>query len=193
MERKRLEATTAAYTHLRGVLAIPGGLLAVAFALGNWRVGPFASDLFLLAVVAVFAGAGYAIDRAYRLRYGRMTPTQGRELRTLAGMLVAVAIVFGGSLLLQSRAEWSLDLPVNAIAVTFPIAFVAVYAIGGALRPHHLVIWGAVLVAGVLPIWHGPPDPGNVALVMCGAASILSGVLDHVAFTRMFAAPALDA
>ena len=122
-----------------------------------------------------------------------MTPTASRELRTIAAAGAGVAIVFGGALLLQSRASWSLDLSVNAIAVAFPIAFVAMYAIGGALRTHHLVIWGAVLVAGVLPIWAGPPDAGNVALVMCGAASILSGVLDHLAFMRMFSAPALDA
>jgi hypothetical protein len=193
VERKRYERTTAAYTHLRGVLAIPGGLLAIVFALGNWRAGPFASDLVVLAAVAVSGGAWYLIDRAYRRRYGRMTATQARELRTVAAAGAGVAIVFGGALLLHSRASWSLDLPVNAIAVTLPIAFVAMYAIGGALRAHHLVIWGAVLVAGVLPIWEGPPDAGNVALVMCGAASILSGVLDHLAFTRMFTAPALDA
>lgn len=189
MERRQLERRTAAYAYQRGVLAIPGGLLAIVFALGNWRV---VSDLVVIAALVLFGGAWYAIDRAYRRRFGRMTPTQARDLRTLAAGAAGIAVIVAGSLLLQSRASWSLDLPVNAIAVTCPIAFVAFYAVGGALRAHHLVVWGAVLVAGVLPIWHGPPDAGNVALVMCGAASILCGVLDHLAFTRLFSAPALD-
>ena len=187
MERKQLERRTA-YAYQRGVLAIPGGLLAIVFALGNWQVGPFANDLVVVGALAVLAGAWYAIDRAYRRRYGYVTPSQGTELRTLVAIVVVIGLVFGGSTLLHS-----LDAPVNPIAVAMPVAILAMYAIFGMLRAHHLVIWGTVLVVGALPIWDGPPDPGNVALVICGAASMLSGALDHLAFTRLLAAPALDA
>jgi hypothetical protein len=188
MDRRRLEGRAAAYDYLRGLRAIPGGLAGIVFALGNWQAGPFASDLVVLGALALCAAAWYAIDRAYQRRYGRMTRTPAAEWRQLLGALVVIAIVLGGSLLLHA-----LDVPVNPIAITFPIAFVAMYAVGGALRPHHLVVWGAVLAAGLLPIWEGPPDAGNVALVLCGVAVIVGGLLDHLAFTRTFAPPALDA
>jgi hypothetical protein len=117
-----------------------------------------------------------------------MTPTAGAELRTVLSMVLVVALIFAGSIGLHA-----LELAVNPIMVVFPFAFVALYAIGGALRAHHVVIWGAVFVAGLLPVWEAPPDPGNVALVVCGCAAIASGLLDHLAFTRLFAPPALDA
>ena len=68
----------------------------------------------------------------------------------------------------------------------------AAYAIGEVLRPHHLAVYGSLLVAGALPVWGGE-DPSNVGLVMCGACVIACGVLDHVAFARTFPRPALDA
>jgi hypothetical protein len=187
VQRKQLERRVAAYSHLRGITGIPGGLVAVIFALGNWRVGPFAHDLVVVAALAAAACAWYLIERAYRRRYGCMTRSAGTELRTVVSMALAVGLVFGGAMLL-----YGLELPVNPIMVVFPVAFVALYAIGGALRPHHLVIWGAVLVAGLLPVWQAPPDPANVALVICGCAAIASGLLDHLAFTRLFASPAAD-
>jgi hypothetical protein len=192
MERKRLEATTAAYTYLRGVLAIPGGLLFIIAALGNWRVGPFRHDWVFLACVVAIGAAYLLIARAYRERFGRVSPSSEQQLRTVAALALGVAVVFGGSLLLRSRASWSLDLPVNAIAVTISIMMLAAYAIGGVLRPHHVIVCGALFVAGALPVWHGA-DPANVGLVMCGCAVIVCGLLDHLAFTRAFPAPALDA
>jgi hypothetical protein len=192
MQRKRLEGAAASYSHLRGVLAIPGGLLFVLAALGNWRVGPFRHDWVFLACVLAIGGAYLLIARAYRRRYGRISPTTEQQLRTAAALALGVAVVIGGSLLLRSRAGWSLDLPVNAIAVTFSIVMLAAYAIGRVLRPHHGAVYGALLVAGALPVWDGG-DPSNVGLALCGVAVIISGLLDHLAFTRMFAAPALDA
>ena len=192
MERRQLERTTAAYTHLRGVLAIPGGLLFILAALGNWQVGPFRHDWVFLACVLALGGAYLLIARAYRERYGRISPSPEQQLRMAAALALGVAVVLGGSLLLRSRAGWSLDLPVNAIAVTFAIVMLAAYAIGGVLRPHHGVVYGALFVAGALPVWHGE-DPANVGLVLCGCAVIVCGLLDHLAFTRTFPAPALDA
>jgi len=191
MERKQLERRAAAYALLRGVLAIPAGLLFIVAALGNWQVGPFASDWVFVACLAVIGAAYLLIARAYQRRYGRMTPSTEQQLRAVAACALGVTVVFGGSLLLRSRAEWSLDLPVNAIAATFAIVMLAAYAIGEVLRPHHLAVYGSLLVAGALPVWHGE-DPSNIALVMCGACVIACGVLDHVAFVRTFR-PALDA
>ncbi|HKG66236.1 MAG TPA: hypothetical protein VKB28_19365 [Solirubrobacteraceae bacterium] len=75
--------------------------------------------------------------------------------------------------------------------MTFAIVMLASYAIGRVLRPHHAAVYGTLLAAGALPVWHGA-DPSNVGLVMCGVAVIAGGVLDHLVFTRMFARPALD-
>ena len=191
MQRDELERTAAIYTHLRGALAIPAGLLFVLAALGNWQVGPFRHHwVFVAGVVAT--GVTYRlIAREYRRRYGRATPSGEQQLRSAAAVVLAVAVVVGGSLLLRSRAAWSLDLPVNPIAVTFAIVMLAAYAIGRVLRPHQVAVYGTLLVAGALPVWHGE-DPGNAGLVMCGVAVIACGVLDHLAFTRVFARPALD-
>jgi O-antigen/teichoic acid export membrane protein len=188
MERRELERTAWAYTHLRGLTAIPGGLVAIVLALGNWEAGPFASPLVVIASVAVLAAAYLAIERGYRRRYGSMTPAPDSALRSRLAFWVVIALVSLGSTVM-----YELDLAINPLAIVTPIAFLASLAISRALRPHTLVIWGAVLVAGLLPIWHGPPDPGNVALVMCGLAWIAGGVLDHLAFTRTFSAPVLDA
>ena len=191
MERKQLERTAATYAHLRGVLAIPAGLLFILSALGNWRVGPFRHDWFFLACLLALGGAYLLVARAYQRRYGRASPSAEQQLRAAAVLVLAVAVVFGGSLLLRSRAGFSLDLPVNAIAVTFALVMLATYAIGEAFRPHHGVVYGALFVAGALPVWGGE-DPSNVGLVLCGAAVIVCGVLDHIAFTRTFGPPALD-
>src|SRR5215218_4128111 len=151
MRRRAIEAAAPSYAYLRGVLAIPTGLLFLLAALGNWQVGPLRHDLVFLACV----------------------------------LAIGVAVVIGGSLLLRSRAAWSLDLPVNAIAVTFAVIMLASYAIWGVLHAHHLVVWGSLFLAGALPLWAGA-DPSNVGLVMCGVAVIVCGVFDHIAFVRTF-------
>ena len=62
------------------------------------------------------------------------------------------------------------------------------YAIGVGLKAHHVVIWGALLLAGALPVWTGA-DPSNIGLVMAGVAVMLSGIFDHRLFVRTFGSP----
>ena len=38
---------------------------------------------------------------------------------------------------------------------------------------------------GALPVWTGE-DPSNVGLILAGAGTIASGILDHRAFVRTF-------
>jgi hypothetical protein len=191
VQRRELERRAAIHTHLRGALAIPAGLLFVLAALGNEQVGPLRHDWVFLAGMAALGGAYALIARAYRRHYGHVSPSPEEQVRSLVALVLAVAVVFGGSLLLRSRAGFSLDLPVNPIAVTFAIVMLASYALARVLRPHHAVVYGTLLVAGALPVWNGA-DPSNTALVLCGAAVIACGVLDHLAFTRTFPAPAVD-
>jgi hypothetical protein len=102
--------------------------------------------------------------------------------------VIGAAVFVGGALLLRSRAGWSLDLPVNAIAVSFALFMLITYAIGVGLKAHHVIIWGALLVAGAMPVWNGA-DPSNIGLVLAGVAVMVSGVFDHRLFVHTFGSP----
>jgi hypothetical protein len=64
----------------------------------------------------------------------------------------------------------------------------AYYAIVVGLRRHHVVVWGGLLLTGLVPVWDGP-DPSNVGLVLAGAAVVVNGVLDHRLLVRSFGSP----
>jgi hypothetical protein len=192
MDRRDLETAAARYSYLRGLLFLPLGGLCILAALGNSEVGPLRHTwAFLLAALAL--GAIYlAISRAYNARYGRLTPSTRQQVRAGVAVAIGVALMLGGASLLRSHAAWSLDLPVNAIAVCFALVMLASYAIGVGLSPHHVVIWGTLLVVGAVPVWDGA-DPGNVGLVLAGVAVIVCGAFDHRLFVQTFGSPgALD-
>jgi hypothetical protein len=188
MQRRQLETAAANYSYLRGLLFVPLGGLSLLAALGNWQVGPLRHD-WVFVVVAVAIGLSYLpISRYYNDNYGRLSPSTREQVRVAAGAAIAVAVVLGGSTLLRSRADWSLDLPVNAIAVTFAVVMLISYGIGVGLKAHHVIIWGALLVAGALPVWNGA-DPSNIGVVLAGVAVIVSGVFDHRLFVATFGPP----
>ena len=192
MQRRELETAAAKYSYLRGLLYLPLGGLFVLAALGNWEVGPFRHTwVFLLVALAIAAGAAL-VNLYYNENYGRLTPSTRQQVRAGIGLFLAVALMLGGASLLRSHAAWSLDLPVNAIAVCFALVMLVSYAIGIGLETHHIVIWGTVLVAGALPVWNGA-DPSNIGLLLCGAGVIVTGVFDHLLFVQTFGPPgALD-
>jgi hypothetical protein len=188
MQRRELEKAAATYSYLRGLLYLPLGGLFVLAALGNWEVGPLRHTwVFLLTALALGAVA-LAIGRRYNEHYGRLTPSTRQQVRAGIALVLAVALMLGGASLLRSHAAWSLDLPVNAIAVCFALVMLASYAIWVGLKAHHIVIWGTVLAVGALPVWNGP-DPSNVGLLLCGAGVILTGALDHRLFVQTFGPP----
>jgi 4-hydroxybenzoate polyprenyltransferase len=160
------------------LISIPLGVLFVVCALGNWHWGPLRHTGVFVGVVLVIATVCALINRYYNEHYGRVTPSTGQQLKVAAAVATGVALMIGGALLLRSRASWSLDLPVNAIAATFALLMLVYYAIVVGVRAHHLIIWGSLLVAGLLPVWNGA-DPSNVGLVLAGAAVIVNGVFDH--------------
>ena len=59
------------------------------------------------------------------------------------------------------------------------------YAMVAGLKAHHVVIWGALIVIGLLPVWDGA-EPSNVGLLITGAAVVVNGVLDHRLLVRTF-------
>jgi hypothetical protein len=190
MERRHLETAAANYSYLRGLLFIPGGALCIVAALGNWGVGPLRHSWVFFAAVLVIGVASLLIARFYDENYGRLSPSTSQQVRGALAVTIGVAVMIGGSLLLRSRADWSLDLPVNAIAAAFAVVMLVSYAIGVGLKAHHVIIWGALLVAGALPVWNGA-DPSNIGLVLAGVAVMVSGVFDHRLFVRTFGGPKL--
>jgi multisubunit Na+/H+ antiporter MnhG subunit len=190
MERTKLESAAANYSYLRGLMLIPAGLLFLIAALSNWEWGPFAEGWVFFAAVALAGGIGLLLSRYYNEHYGRLHPSTRQQVRGAAGVAIGVAVVVGGSTLLRSNASWSLDLPVNATAITLALVMLVYYAIGIGLKAHHVLIWGALLVAGALPVWNGA-DPSNIGLVMAGVAIMVSGVFDHRLFVETFGSPGL--
>jgi hypothetical protein len=188
MQRRQLETAAANYFYLRGLLFIPLGGLSVLAALGNWQVGPLRHSWVFL-VVAVGIGLSYLpISRYYNDNYGRLSPSTREQVRVAVGGAIAGAVVLGGSTLLRSRAGWSLDLPVNPIAITFAVVMLISYGVGVGLKAYHVIIWGTLLVVGALPVWNGA-DPSNIGLVLAGVAVIVSGVFDHRLFVQTFGPP----
>jgi hypothetical protein len=188
MQRRELETAAANYSYLRGLLYIPLGGLFVLSALGNWQVGPVRHTWAFLLVALALAVVAVAINRYYNERYGRLTPSTAQQVRVGLGLVVAVALMLGGATLLRSHASWSLDLPVNAVAVCFALVMLVTYAIGVGLKAHHVVIWGTVLVVGALPVWDGA-DPSNIGLLLAGVGVMLTGVFDHRLFVQTFGPP----
>ena len=187
MDRRTLETAAAKYSYLRGLLFIPGGLLGVVAALGNAAVGPFRHDWVFFLAVAVLGVATLLINRYYNDNYGRLRPSSRQQGRATVLVVVAIAVMVGGSMLLNA-----LDLAMNPIAVPFAIVMLLSYGFGVGLKAHHVIIWGALLVAGALPVWTGD-DPSNTGLWLSGVAVMVCGVFDHRLFVRTFGPPELPA
>lgn len=169
---------------------VPAGALCIVAALGNWGVGPLRHSWVFIAAVLVIAVASLLIAGFYNENYGRLRASTSQQVRGALAVAIGVAVMTGGSLLLRSRADWSLDLPVNALAVAFAVVMLVSYAVGVGLKAHHMIIWGALLVAGALPVWDGA-DPSNIGLVLAGVALMVNGVFDHRLFVRTFGPPKL--
>jgi hypothetical protein len=187
MQRKELEAAAAQVTYLRGLLAIPIGMLFIITGLGNLGWGPLGNPLVFLGFLLVLAAAWLGINRYYNDHYGRVTRSHRQQLRyTIASFILFPAAIVGGPIL-----DASVDLPVSAFAAAFALAMLAWFAICVGLRMRHLIIWGALLVAGLLPVWGALADKISVAWLPIGVATIAAGILDHRALVRAYG-PAKD-
>ncbi len=189
MERTKLESAAANYTYLRGLFLIPLGVLPIVSALGNTGWGPLRSTWVFLAVVGLVGIACLPINSFYNKHYGRLRPSARQQARASVAVVLAIVVVVVGSTLLRSRADWSLNLPVNATAVTLSLVVLLSYAAGRVLNTHHLIIWGTVLLAGAIPLWDGA-DPSNIGLAIVGVAMMVNGLFDHLLFVRTFGTPA---
>jgi hypothetical protein len=194
MDRTKLEAAVAENSHLRGLFAVPLAGLMILSTLGNWEVGPLRHTWVFIACAALLAATCLPLARYYNEHYGRVTPSTRQQVRAMVAVLICVPLIIGGSLLLSSRASWSLDLPVNPTAISFAFVMAVAYATSIGLKPHHRVIFGALLVAGLLPVWPHHGNGGNAGLLLAGIAIAAAGILDHRLLVRTFGpSHALDA
>jgi hypothetical protein len=186
MERTELEAAAAENAHLRGLFAIPAAGAMTLCVLGNWEVGPLRHAWVFLACLALVAATYLPIARFYDEHYGRLTPSPRQRMRAGVAVLICVPIMLPGSLLLSSRASWSLDLPVNPTAVAFALIMAVTYAFSVGLRTHHKVVFGALLVAGLIPVWARGGESANAGLALAAVAIAVAGLLDHRLLVQTF-------
>jgi hypothetical protein len=183
VKRQELESAAFEYFNLRGLFGVPIGALFVLAALGNWRWGPLRHAWVFLLCVATIGVASLLIHRFYNENYGRVTLSRRQQVRTTIVTGVFAPLMVVGWFLLRSRVGWSLDLPVNPMAASFALTMLLYYAATIRLRAHHILIYGALLVAGLLPVWRGD-DPSNIGLVLAGVAVATAGLLDHRLLVR---------
>jgi hypothetical protein len=132
----------------------------------------------------VLAAACALIARYYNEHYGRVRASAKQQTKTALSVVVVAPLVVGLSALISSRASWSLDLPLNPTAITLALVMLMTYALTVGVRAHHAWIFGALLAAGLLPVWND--DAANVGLVLAGVAVIAAGLLDHRMLVRAF-------
>ncbi len=187
MERKDLEAAAAHVTYLRGLLAIPLGGLFIINGLGNLGWDPLGHPWIFLASLLVLGAAWQGTNRYYNDHYGRVTRSRHQQARyAVASLLLFPAAMVGGSVV-----DSSIALPVSVSAAAFALAMLAWFAICVGLRARHLVTWGSLLVAGLVPVWGTLPDKVSVAWLAIGVATIAAGIFDHRALVRTYG-PAKD-
>ncbi len=186
MERRDLEAAAANYPYLQGLWAIPIGLGMILAGISNLQNRP--SEPVMLAIIigglAIAAVVSLLIGRYYRDHYGSVTPTRDRTIRQALAIGAWIAILFIGA---NDALFWSPDGPQCIYASAFALATLAYYAILVGLRAHHLIIWGAVFVAGLLPIWGSlGVDRDPLVMIPLGLLMMVSGVLDQRLLARSF-------
>jgi hypothetical protein len=186
MQRNPLASAAANYPYLQGLWTIPMGLLILFTGLSNLHEPPAGPVLLAIFGGAVLLSwlASRRIARYYREHYGEVTPTRSRNVRYAIALAAWIAVLFvGGSKLLF----WSLDSPMCVYASAFALATLAYDAISVGLRPHHLVIWGSIFVAGLLPIWGSlGPDRDALAMFPLGLALMAPGIVDQRVLARTF-------
>ncbi|MEV7396009.1 hypothetical protein [Aeromicrobium sp. NPDC092404] len=186
MQHSDVTTAVAENSHFRGLFGVVGGCLLILSALGNSAWGPFEHPAAFVAGVVVLGLAAWGLNSHYNSRYGWSRPTGRHHRRMAVAMFVGAPAIFFGSLLLSSRASWSLDLPLNTIAISMALIMLMVGAATVGVRTHHVVVYGTLLVAGLLPVWEREGMSGNTGLWMAGIALIISGLLDHRLLVRRF-------
>jgi hypothetical protein len=183
MDRRQLQSLGADYPHLRGLFAIPCGVMMIAAGLGNLEWGPFRSIYAFWVAVAVAGLICLPIVRHYNQRYGRVTLPQKIQVRGVLTAAACIPLIVAGGMV-----DNNLDLPVWGFLGAWALLMLISYRFSVGLKMHHLVLWGAVLVVSLLPVW-GDLDAdmrANAGLMVAGVAVMVSGILDHLLLVKAF-------
>lgn len=181
MERRDLERAVARARHLRGLLALPLAVVFVASGLGNLRWGPLRQNWVFVLILALAGAAWWQLTAYYNDHYGRVAAPARPTLRyTLAGAVFGAAAI-GGPLL-----DTALDVPISMFAALFAVAALVWYAACTEVRPETAVVWSALLLVALLPVWGSLSDKTSVAWLPIAAATAISGLLDHRSLVRAF-------
>jgi hypothetical protein len=181
-ERKQLERAAASVTYLRGLMAVPLGLLLVATGLGNLDWGPYRSGAVFVATVVVLGAVWWGLYRWYEEHYGRARLPVHEQARLTAANFFFFGASLSGGAFLDSKLDW----PVSISCTLFGVAMLVWFAVCVGLRPDHVLVWGTLVVVGLAPVWGSVDDRAALAWVPMGVAAVVAGLLDHRALVQRF-------
>lgn len=171
--------------HLEGLFGIPFGLIWLLIGLSNLETHPV-SGWVLGGGVLLCLGALVGVSIYYQRRFGRVTPVRSKQVRYTVAGVVGFAVYVAADQL--GRVIWGRppQEPISTIAAAWALGMLVFYATTVGLKVHHIVIWGSLLVGGLLPIWGLGVDRDAIASFPIGAALIASGLFDHRRLLRTF-------
>lgn len=178
MDTRALTSVGDSYYTLRGLLALPTGLVFLAAGLldtppiGDEPVSGQA-PWFLLALAV--AGVGYyAFHRYYAATFGRVEPSRGTLVRITVLTLLCAAVVCVG-IIVDLQHDW----PVSLYGAAYAVALLVYYRVLGVFRASHAALLGGFAVLCLLPVWGGATDKVTAVMIPMGLVTIAVGLLDH--------------
>ncbi|MEO6715240.1 MAG: hypothetical protein ABIM89_17710 [Mycobacteriales bacterium] len=190
MDRRQLESAGESFphTHVQGLYAVPFGVLLWFFvALGNVAEPP-GGRWIVRAGIVLAALLLWLVTFYYRRSFGRVTPTRDRQIRYVVAAVVAFAVFAGVDQILRAFLGRPPEPAVSTTLSAWAAGMIVFYLVAGSLRAHHLIIWSAMFVAGLLPIWGHGIDRDALAYFPIGTAMIVTGLFDHRDLLRTFRA-----
>jgi nitrogen fixation-related uncharacterized protein len=160
-------------------------MLFLMTGVGNLGWPPLGRPVVFLGSVAVLALLFAVLTRYYNDTYGRVRLATGQQVRFT---LISLAC-FGIPMVAGSILDFRLDLPVSIFAMLFGLGMLIWFAVCIGLRTDQVLVWTALVIVGLVPVWGGFDDRASVGWLPIGVATIIAGVLDHRALARTFGAP----
>lgn len=185
MERKEFEVAALSFPqqYVQGLYAIPAGIIWFFIGFSNLGQKPLAF-CFILAGVLLCLGSWFVVVRHYQNNFGRVTPTKSRRMRSGVAMVISFAVFVIADQLLRISFGRPPRLPISSYSTAWALAMLVFFAMTTGLKLHQIVIWGALFVLGLLPIWGLGIDRDAIASFPIGVASIFSGLIDHRLLVR---------